>query len=609
MSDPLGLSIGTTNLVAARVGNQPVIRRSVLTVFGHAAPEVGVPSAHTDGIVLSGFVERVGDPVPLVAADGSSHHADQLLVDALQAMVYASGGQPSPDTAIAVPAYWGTSTIWALRNAMRANPILAPNGTPVRLVSDAVASLTALNANPGLSPHGVVALLDFGGGGTSITLADAASAFEPIEDTTRYTEFSGDQIDQALLNHVLEGITSAGAIDPAATAAVGSLTRLREECQSAKERLSAETVTELIAELPGYRSGIRVTRAELESLIAQPLTGVLAALENALERNRISWSNVSAVVTIGGGASIPLITQQLSEHSQAPVVTTPQPALDAAVGAALFAAFGADADAKTGVAPVRAEDVTAAVNAPGSATFRALAWSQDDDTADDVVPYTGDVYDAGGTVARPSVQYVPATEPIEEPRSTFNRVPQLVFGLAAVVAVVAVGGVAVALTSASDSTKPTAPPITATPVGPTSVAPPPPSTPPPVQTVTVTSEPPPPPPPPTTTVPPPVTRIITMTPTTTEPPTTTTTATTTTTSPTTTTTTPTTTTETTTTTSTTPSMTTSYITVPFVPVPIPIQVPNQAPQTQAPQYPYQAPQYPYQAPQYPYQYQQPQQLP
>ncbi|MDT7732268.1 MAG: hypothetical protein QOK45_2521, partial [Mycobacterium sp.] len=84
MSDPLGLSIGTTNLVAARVGNQPVIRRSVLTLFGHAAPEVGVPSAHTDGLTLSGFVERVGDPVPLVAADGSSHHADQLLVEALQ---------------------------------------------------------------------------------------------------------------------------------------------------------------------------------------------------------------------------------------------------------------------------------------------------------------------------------------------------------------------------------------------------------------------------------------------------------------------------------------------------------------------------------------------
>ena len=133
-------------------------------------------------------------------------------------------------------------------------------------------------------------------------------------------------------------------------------------------------------ELPGYRSGIRVTRAELESLIAQPLDGVLTALENALERNRITWPNVSAVVTIGGGASIPLITQRLSEHSQAPVVTTPQPALDAAVGAALFAAYGAEAEAKTGVAPVLLVDVPDPVGSPDSATFRALAWSQDDDT-------------------------------------------------------------------------------------------------------------------------------------------------------------------------------------------------------------------------------------
>ncbi|WP_234713650.1 hypothetical protein [Mycolicibacterium conceptionense] len=45
-------------------------------------------------------------------------------------------------------------------------------------------------------------------------------------------------------------------------------------------------------------------------------------------------------------------------------------------------------------------------------------------------------------------------------------------------------------------------------------------------------------------------------------------------------------------------MTTTYVTVPFVPVPIPIQVPNrgetQQPYPQQPQYPYQQqPQYPY----------------
>ena len=43
MSDSLGLSIGMTNLVAARIGRPPVMRRSILTLFSDRAPEVGVP--------------------------------------------------------------------------------------------------------------------------------------------------------------------------------------------------------------------------------------------------------------------------------------------------------------------------------------------------------------------------------------------------------------------------------------------------------------------------------------------------------------------------------------------------------------------------------------
>ncbi len=202
-------------------------------------------------------------------------------------------------------------------------------------VPDAVASLAALRANPGLPSNGVVALLDFGGGGTSITLADATSAFEPIDETTRYPDFSGDQIDQALLTHVLDGVVQAGGIDPAATTAVGSLARLREECRQAKERLVGghrDRSGGRTAGLFGHRAG-HPHRARVAD--AGPLAGVLDALEKALERNGISWPAVSAVVTIGGGASIPLVTQQLSEHSQAVVVTTPQPALDAAIGAAL----------------------------------------------------------------------------------------------------------------------------------------------------------------------------------------------------------------------------------------------------------------------------------
>src|SRR6202011_2899849 len=120
----------------ARVGNQPVIRRSVLTLSGHAAPEVGVPSAHADGIVLSGFVERVGDPVPLVAADGSSHHADQLLVDALQAMVHARRG------------FGGRGACGGAANWAGANPGLAPQGGAARVIPRRGRSVGGLPVNP-----------------------------------------------------------------------------------------------------------------------------------------------------------------------------------------------------------------------------------------------------------------------------------------------------------------------------------------------------------------------------------------------------------------------------------------------------------------------------
>ncbi|UUO01679.1 hypothetical protein M4D79_25440 [Mycolicibacterium novocastrense] len=142
MSDPLGLSIGTTNLVAVRIDNradQPVLRRSVFTV--------------PDGTVMSGFVERVGDDVPLVAADGSSHSADRLLVAALADLVEGSG-PPSSDVSIAVPAHWGPPTLRTLRSALRGHPLFGADATITRLVSDAKASLTALQSDLGLPAQG-----------------------------------------------------------------------------------------------------------------------------------------------------------------------------------------------------------------------------------------------------------------------------------------------------------------------------------------------------------------------------------------------------------------------------------------------------------------------
>lgn len=396
MSDSLGLSIGMTNLVAARIGRPPVMRRSILTLFHDRPAEVGLPARDSNqpGLVLSGFVERVGDPVPLVAADGSSHRGEYVLVEALDAMARTVGG--GAPIAIAVPAHWGPATVGALRGALRTKPRLMPDGVPPALIPDSIAALASLQAAPGLPADGVIVLVDLGGSGTSITLADAGSNFDPVGETVRYPDFSGDQIDQVLLNHVTTGIAEAGNADPTGTLGLGSLARLRDEARKAKERLSAETATVVPAEFPGFNSDVRVTRSELEQLIAAPLAGLLDTIEETLQRRNIAPASISAVATVGGGANIPLVTAQLSERLRAPVVTTPQSQLNVAAGAALVADRGLAADAPTGMAPAAADAPTSmaaaawaagaagvaatesAADGAASATFRALAWSQDD---------------------------------------------------------------------------------------------------------------------------------------------------------------------------------------------------------------------------------------
>ena len=240
-----------------------------------ARREVGVPADRTPrgpGVVLTGFVERVGDPVPLVAADGSSYPAERLLVEALDAMVDARRW-PSPRSPSPCPRTGARRPCGRCAMRFATNPILAPHGVPARLVSDAVASLTALNAKPGLPPDGVVALLDFGGGGTSVTLADAAATFDADRETPRYPEFSGDQIDQALLTHVLDGIADCGDVDPAAPRRSGRWPGCASSAATPRSGCRRRRSPSWSSSCPAIGRH-PVTRAELESLIARPLDGV-----------------------------------------------------------------------------------------------------------------------------------------------------------------------------------------------------------------------------------------------------------------------------------------------------------------------------------------------
>ena len=309
MTQGVGLSVGATNVAAVVPGCAAATRQSVLTLYRHRPPEVGVPAENPRlderGLVVTGFVARAGDPVGIVAADGSFHRGEVLVSDALRALTYTVTGGRTPVTVpgVTFPAHWHAARADALRRALASFPEWSAAAKPLTLISDAAAALTALQAEPGLPTRGVVALCDFGGSGTNITLADAADGYRPIGATVRHAEVSGDLVDRALLAHLIADLSIAGTADLAGTAAIGSLHRLREQCRGAKERLSRGAATTLPADVPGFRGDIRLTRSELDEEIRQPITAFIEVLRELLFRNRIHPADLAGVASVGGGAS------------------------------------------------------------------------------------------------------------------------------------------------------------------------------------------------------------------------------------------------------------------------------------------------------------------
>lgn len=527
MSQSLGLSIGVANLVAARAGSAPVTRSSVLTLFEHRPTEVGLPEENpnltTPGLVLRGFVERVGDRAPLVAADGTKYLGAALTVEAIEAMARTVGyGTP---ISIAVPAYWSDEQFAALREEFFAQSDLARGGVAPMLVSDATAAVAALRGTPGFPADGVVALCDFGAGGTTVTVLDAQAGFAPVGPAVRHTDFSGDAIDQLIVDHLLASDVSTAVLG--GSARMGSQSRLLAASRRAKEQLSTAAVS-TVAGASGEAA--QLTRTELEQLISPPLDRFVTTLQETLRRNGIPNTNLRAVAIAGGGASIPLITARLSQRFGVPVRSAAQPASLAALGAAVLGAQYAAGGAETAAAAA-VETPTEMVGTAGIGVTQAawaaqatdvddaLAWSQDADS-DEPVPYTG--RDATGEYASEAREFeYPAQGGLPWYKRTALVLTVAGAGVAVLVAVALAIGLLMTKSTPAPPTSPTQPPPpqTVTITGPndsTTVtvvpAPPPPSSEAPPATTTTT---PPPEPSTTTTTPPPTTTTTTAPPTTT----------------------------------------------------------------------------------------------
>ncbi|WP_237724135.1 MULTISPECIES: Hsp70 family protein [unclassified Rhodococcus (in: high G+C Gram-positive bacteria)] len=348
MRTSMGISMGSDSFVSAQMHGESQMHREHdgFTVVRHSA-ELALSSSsapalgpHRSGplqgsIVFRDFVDRVGDPVPVIGDDGTRTPAVQLVTTALDCLV--RGRTPAPDhVVVAAPAAWSGYAVEELENEIRRWGLL--QNRTVTVIPDTSAALTWISLVEKLDEFSTLLLCDVGAHSLDLTLATRRGAEFGVVRSTRSTDFAGDHADRLLIRHVVALVQNANpdfdVEDPAHRVA---LAELAARCRIAKERLSQDTSAVVTVELPGIRRRIRVMRSEFEDVIRVSLTRAANTVARELERLAETGTPADAVVVLGGGAAVPLVTELLSTAVDVPLVVSPEPATASARGAAVVA--------------------------------------------------------------------------------------------------------------------------------------------------------------------------------------------------------------------------------------------------------------------------------
>ena len=225
VADGIGLSVGATALRAVAIGRSAVTRSPVLTRYPHRPAEVGVPSENPNlaerGLIITDFVDRVGDPVADRRADGSSHRAEALLAEALRSLLHAlTGGRPPAEpVGVTYPAHWRRPP--SRRCAARWPHARVRRPTPPCWSPTPWPRSTALQDDPGV-PAGASSRC-----ATSAAPAPASPWPTPPTASSRSARrcdtptSPATSIDQALLSRVVGDLAASGSVDLSSTSAIG----------------------------------------------------------------------------------------------------------------------------------------------------------------------------------------------------------------------------------------------------------------------------------------------------------------------------------------------------------------------------------------------------
>lgn len=241
----------------------------------------------------------------------SPEELSAMVLGKLKADAESFLGQPVSEAVITVPAYFDDAQRQATKDAGKIAGLEVK-----RIINEPTAAALAYGLEK-KSTDEKIAVYDLGGGTFDVSILELGDGVFEVKSTNGDTHLGGADFDRAIVNYLLDEFKKESGVD--VTDDKAAMQRLRDEAEKAKIELSSSNEVDInLPFLTATADGpvhfeTKLTRAKLESLVADLVSRTAGPCEKALKDAGLKASDINAVVLVGGMTRMPAVQAKVKD--------------------------------------------------------------------------------------------------------------------------------------------------------------------------------------------------------------------------------------------------------------------------------------------------------
>jgi molecular chaperone DnaK len=244
-----------------------------------------------------------------IEAHGQDYSPSQISAFILKKMketAEAHLGESVTQAVITVPAYFNDSQRQATKDAGKIAGLEV-----LRIINEPTAAALAYGLEK--KTAGTIAVYDLGGGTFDVSILEIGDGVFEVKATNGDTFLGGEDFDARIMDYVADEFMREQGIDLRKDRL--ALQRLKEAAEKAKVELSSAIQTDInlpfiSADASGPKHlNVKLTRAKLESLVAELIERTIAPCKAALKDAGLTANQIDEVILVGGMTRMPKIME------------------------------------------------------------------------------------------------------------------------------------------------------------------------------------------------------------------------------------------------------------------------------------------------------------